>query len=56
MKYTYGLWATIFVLTFIFGGFFIALTATALAVGASITTGASVADKLESGPSRRELR
>ncbi len=56
MKITYILWATLFVLTTVFGGFFIALTATGLAVAASITTGASVADKLEGGKRYKELR
>lgn len=46
MRYTYMLWALTFVMVFIFGGLFVAVGATVLAVGSSITTGLSTTSKL----------
>lgn len=56
MKPTYALWAVIFVLSFLTAGFVPAVLLTALAAGASVATGMNVQNRLNSAPTRKELR
>ena len=55
MKFTFGMWAAIFALSWIGPGLFFALAITGMAAAASISTGFSVQDKLTSPAKRKEL-
>ena len=55
MKATYGIWLTIFILSFLTAGFVPAVIIGVLAIGSSVTTGFSVAEKLDPSGKKREL-
>lgn len=55
MKFTYAMWAAIFVLAFFTAGFFPAIIITALAAGGSVSTGLHV-QSIGSGSSYKSLR